>query len=315
MTIRLIAAPHTPMHSDGSLNLDVVGDQAQRLLDTDVTGAFIGGTTGECQSLTVEERIALADRWVTISQDCKLEVFVHVGHNSQSDAVTLAAHAAEIGADAIAAHAPCFFKPADVEDLIGYCAPIAAKAQDVPFYYYHIPSMTGVSLPTHTFLEQAKSRIPNLAGVKFTDVNLIDFQKCVRVSDGALDVFFGCDEELMAAYALGARGAVGSTYNFAAPLYHRLISDFESGRGDAAKAAQMKSVQMVEAMQRFGYAAACKAVMSFIGIDCGPVRSPLRNLTADQLRELQQQIEALDVLSLDSAEPTPTNEAGVRQRG
>src|SRR3954469_8189210 len=119
--------------------------------------------------------------------------------------------------------APFFFRPGTVQELVDFMAQVAAAAPALPFYYYHIPSMTGVHIPAAEFLRAAADRIPNLAGVKFTFENLMDYAECVRFSGGRFDVLFGRDEMLLAGLSLGAHGAIGSTYNFAAPVYHRII--------------------------------------------------------------------------------------------
>ena len=144
-------------------------------------------------------------------------VIVQVGHNCARDSVALAGHAAGAGADAVSSMAPCYFKPASVDDLVDYLVPIAEASSSIPFYYYDIPSMTGV---THSSLDVLRrgERFPNLAGVKFTNPDLMTFQECVQFEGGKYEIWFGCDEALLAGYALGGRGAVGSTYNFAAPL-------------------------------------------------------------------------------------------------
>src|SRR5689334_4821596 len=105
----LIAATHTPFHSDGSLNLAVVEAQAAHLLQHGITAAFIGGTTGESHSLTLDERRALAERWIEVTRGTKLKVIVHVGGNCLADARALATQAQKIGAAAISALAPSYF--------------------------------------------------------------------------------------------------------------------------------------------------------------------------------------------------------------
>ena len=89
---------------------------------------------------------------------------------------------------------PSFFKPATVNDLVDFCAPIAAQVDPLPFYYYHIPSMTGVRLPMSEFLYDARFRIPNLRGLKFSHDDLVDLQGCVALEKGAYDILFGFDE-------------------------------------------------------------------------------------------------------------------------
>ncbi|MSU28191.1 MAG: N-acetylneuraminate lyase, partial [Pedosphaera sp.] len=86
----LVAATHTPFHTDGSLNLAVVEKQAAHLLANGVRFAFIGGTTGESSSLTLDERCALSVRWMEVVRGSELQVIVHVGANCLADARSLA---------------------------------------------------------------------------------------------------------------------------------------------------------------------------------------------------------------------------------
>jgi N-acetylneuraminate lyase len=290
----LIPACHTPFDRDGGLNLAAVERQASLFRGMGMRGVFIAGTTGEFSSLTIDERKALCERWMEVAGDT-LRVAVHVGSNCQADALELAAHARQSGVAAIAVAPPSYFKPATVKDLVDFCVPIAAVVEPLPFYYYHIPSMTGVRLPMSEFLYDARFRIPNLRGLKFSHDDLVDLQGCVALEKGAFDVLFGFDEALLAGLCLGVRGAVGCTYNFAGRHYLRLIRAFESGDIPAARAAQLEATEMVKTLASFGFLAASKAIMSLIGVDVGPVRAPLRNLTPAQLDELVGKLAAFDV--------------------
>ena len=274
----LIAAPHTPFHADGSIAYDVIPRQAKLLASNGVSGAFICGTTGEGPSLTSEERRKVAEAWVA-ARPAGLSVIVHVGHLSMAEARALAAHAESIGADATATVAPSFFKPAGQAELVGWCAQVAGGAPKLPFYYYTIPSMTGVSLSAADFLAAAESKIPNLAGIKFTFENLMDFSRATAHANGKFNVLFGRDEILLAGLSLGAKGAVGSTYNFAAPLYLRIIEAFQRGDLEAARRDQARAVEFIGVLDRFGGMVAGKTAMKLIGVDCGPVRLPLRAMS------------------------------------
>jgi N-acetylneuraminate lyase len=289
----IVAAPHTPMNTDGSLRLDLVEQQAARLIADKVTGAFICGTTGEGPSLTTDERRCVAERWRAAIGKSPLKLIIHVGHNSLEDARTLARHAQDIGADGFSTLAPSYYKPASTDDLLDYCAPIAAAAPGLPFYFYDIPSMTGVPVSMVDFLRKGGARIPNLAGVKFSNSNLMGLQECLAAEDGRFNILFGSDEMLLGALALGVRGAVGSTYNYAAPLYHKIIAAFERGDWTTARALQLKSVKLVQALLPFGVLASGKALMTLVGVDCGPTRPPVRALSEEQKAKLFRQVEAL----------------------
>jgi len=292
----LVAAPHTPMREDGRIRLNVIPAQAGRLIADGVAGAFICGSTGEGVSLATGERRQIAEQWRKAIGSRTLKLIVHVGHNSIEEAKTLAAHAQECGADAIATMAPGFFKPATVAELVDFCAPIAAAAPGLPFYYYDIPGMSGVSLPMIEFLRQGCDRIPNLAGLKFTNSNFMQLQQCLAFDGGRLNILFGLDEMLLAALVLGVRGAVGSTYNYAAPHYHRIMKAFESGDLATARALQLKSVRLVEILLQYGVVPAGKAIMSLVGIECGPVRAPLTRLSETQRVELLREVNELGIL-------------------
>lgn len=288
----LIAAPFTAMSPDGSLNLGLIEAQARQLAAQGVKGAFICGTTGEGFSLTTEERMQVAERWLAVAPK-SLSVIVHVAHNSLDESQKLAAHAEQLGAYAIASIGPTFFKPAGVDQLVDFCAPVAAAAPSLPFYYYHIPVMTGVYLPMLDFLRVASKRIPNLAGIKFTDENLMSYTQCLNFEDGRYNILFGRDEILLAALALGATGAVGSTYNYMAPIYHKVMEAFKAGDLETARQWQTTSIQIIAVMVRHGGLPAGKAMMKIQGLDCGPVRSPLKNLNAEQFAALQHELAAV----------------------
>ncbi len=289
----LVAATHTPFQADGSLNVAAVERQAAHMIESGVASVFIGGSTGESHSLALEERLALGQRWSEVANNTPLRVVVHVGSNCLADAKTLAAQAERLGASGIAALAPSYFKPRSLELLVDCMAEIAAAAPATPFYFYDIPSMTGVSFPMPDFLEQARDRIPTLAGIKFTNPDLMAYQRCLRADAGAWDIPFGCDEFLLAALALGAKGAVGSTYNFAAPLYRRLIAAFERGDLAAARDEQFRSVKLIQLLMSFGYMGAAKAVMEMLGVPVGPPRLPNGKLTVEQTRQLRDGLETL----------------------
>lgn len=289
----LVAAPFTPFNGDGSVNLEMIGSLAVSLSANKVVGAFICGTTGEGVSMTTVERMEVAERWQgAASKD--LRVIVHVGHTSLGDCCELAAHAQKIGAAAVGCMAPFLFKPSQADQLAEFMAEVAAAAPELPFYYYHIPCVTGVQVLAADFLAAAAERIPNLAGVKFTDENLMDYLACVQFDGGRFDVLFGRDEILLAGLALGAQGAIGSTYNYAAPVYNRMIEAFNRDDLEGAQAEQGRANAMIKVLHRFGGSPAVgKGFMRAIGLDCGPARLPLRTLSEvgiEALREAAEEV-------------------------
>ena len=289
----LVAAPFTPLKPDRSLNLDAIGPYAELLHRNGVVGGFVCGSTGEGVSLTTDERMQVAARW---AQDAPegFRVIVHVGHTSAQECRALAVHAQQVGAWATGAMGPYYFKPRTMDALVGFCAEVAS-AQDLPFYYYHIPVLTGVGLPMIEFLRRAADVIPNLAGIKYTHSDLMDYALCRAFDGGRFDVLFGTDEMLLAALAMGARGAIGSSYNFAAPLYNRIIAAFDEGDLLTARALQMKSIELIRlvASAAGSYHTAAKATMGLLGVECGPLRLPLPTITPSELSALRAGLEEI----------------------
>ena len=146
--------------------------------------------------------------------------------------------------------------------------------------------MTGVSLPMPEFLEKAAARIPTLAGIKFSNPDLASYLLCLRTGS---DIPWGIDEWMLAALATGARGFVGSSYNFAAPLSHRLIAAFKRGDFEAARREQ----QLIALLAHHGYMGAAKAVMGMLGVEVGPARLPNACLSTGQTNSLRTELETL----------------------
>jgi len=288
----LVTAAHTPMHADGSLNLETIDRLADAQAAAGVRGVFVCGTAGEGQSLTVAERKAVAERWRKAAGE-RILVIPHVGANCLADAKELAAHAEAIGADAMAAMAPSFSAPTRADTLADFLAEIAAAAPRTPFYYYHLPSRTHVTVAAAALMRVAADRIPTFAGLKFTDYNLMDFGECVRRAGDRLTVLFGRTEHLLAGLAMGAHGSIGGPYNSCAPLFLRLYRAYRAGDLAAARCAQDKGRTFGIITKRFGGLAALKAVMKMIGLDCGPSRLPLRNLTDEEFAVLRDELRTI----------------------
>lgn len=282
----LVAAAYTPLDSRGRLRLATVAPFVDHLIDTGIDGLYVCGSTGEGMSLTTSERKQVLEAYVKATRG-RVPVVAQVGHNSLAESQELAGHAQALGADALSATCPSYFKVTDSATLVSCMSQIASAASELPFYYYHIPVLTGSTIDMVSFLGQAIEVIPNLVGLKYTDSKLHEFQECVELEDGRWDVVWGCDEMLLGAVATGARGAIGSTYNIAPSLYQRLLSAFATGDVDEARKMQSLSIRLVRTMIRYPFHPAMKAVLAMMGFDFGPCRLPMRQLSdveTDQLR-------------------------------
>ncbi len=286
----LIAASFTPMNADGSINLSAIDKYVELIAQSNISGVFVCGTTGESLSLTTDERKKILEKWVTLANG-RFKVIAHVGSNSLFEAKDLTRHAYETGADAIAAMAPCFFRPGTVKELIDFFAPIAKSAEELPFYFYNMPSMTGVSLPLATFLEEGKKVIPNLVGTKYTHNNLMEMGECIALNNGEFEVLHGYDEILISGLAFGATAGVGSTYNYLPEVYQGIFKAMEEGNLQKARELQMKSIEIVKIIIKYGGGVrGGKAIMNLIGIECGPCRLPISPISQEEYEMLKKDL-------------------------
>ncbi|RFM27476.1 dihydrodipicolinate synthase family protein [Deminuibacter soli] len=288
----LIAAVFTPFHADGSLNKDMIPSLVNKLVNDGVKGIFVCGSNGEGPNMTTAERMEVTEAFIS-AVNKRMLVIVHVGHSSIAESKQLAAHAAAQGADAFASVAAFYFKPLHVQNLVDCMAAIASAAPALPFYYYHIPHLTGVGMDMIEFLTLAGSRIPNLAGLKYTAATIYEYQSCLNAFEGKFDILYGLDELLLPALSVGARAAIGSTYTFAAPLYYKVIAAFDNGDLVAARKHQAYMVEVIRVMLRFPPIPAQKAIMKMLGWDLGPARLPLVTLTDAQYKELYDALNRL----------------------
>ncbi|MGN6133058.1 MAG: dihydrodipicolinate synthase family protein [Aureliella sp.] len=288
----LFAATYTPFDAQGEVNTEPIGGMVDWLLRRHISGLYVCGSTGEGMSLTSDERKRVAAAYVAAANG-RVPVFVQVGHNSLYEARELAKHAQSIGASAVSATCPSYFKISSVDDLVSSMAVVAAGAPELPFYYYHIPSLTGAKLDMVRFLELGRKHMPNLAGIKFTSTEVHEFQACLEFDRRSFEVMWGCDEMLLSALVAGGKAAIGSTYNIASPLYWRMIQAFQRGDVDTARQLQVQAVEMIRMIYAYPFHSAMKTILNRLGFDLGKCRLPQPELSDAQQSELKRRIDSM----------------------
>ncbi len=289
----LVAAAHTPMLADGNVNPNEVDNQARFLAGQGIKLAFITGSTGESAHMQLSERKDIIAAWGEASKKHGIDFITHTGGNSVWDAQELAAYSQEHGAVATSNNAPCYFKPGSLQLLIDCCKHAAAGAPNLPYYYYDIPVLTGVAYNPVKFMELAEKEIPNFAGIKFTNPDLALYMDALNYKNGLYDLPWGVDEWFLGALATGAQGAVGSSFNFAPKLYFDLIDAFNAGDIAKARELQLKSVKMINILASKGYMSAAKTVMGWHGVDLGPARLPMGNISEAAKIDLKNELTAI----------------------
>lgn len=287
----LVAATFTPLTPQGEINLPMIGPYIDYLREKQgVCNVFVNGTTGESMSLSIEERKKLAEEWCQRGQGKLEQVIVHVGCMSVKESQELARHAAQIGADGIAVISPSFFKPKSADTLRMFLQEVASAAQDLPFYFYHLPAFTGVNILARDVLDGIEELIPSFRGVKFSGNDLMDFSLCASFSQPSWSLLYGVDEQLLSALVIGANGAVGSTYNYAGCYVKNLLSAFESRDLDKARAIQLKLQKLLSFAIKTGFDVGVnKQLMCEIsGLSLGPPRLPVEPCSSAHAQSIKQ---------------------------
>jgi N-acetylneuraminate lyase len=270
--LEIWAATPTPFDADGRLDVSVIPEQAAHLAAAGVYGAFVTGTTGEFAALSTEERRRIVEAWAK-TRPRGFGVAAHVGGTDLGQATDLAAHAEEHGVDFIASVAPYYGDAPTIDLLVGHLRTVAAAAPSTPLCYYHIPNMTGVRHRPSDVVARAAAEIPTLRGVKFTDGDLMEYDR-TRASGADVRVYFGRDELLPAGLAFGVEAVIGSLFNGLAPLAHHVVEAFDRGEHAHAFELHRPFRDIATVSERHGGLGFVKELMNALGPDCGRPRTP-----------------------------------------
>lgn len=220
----------TPLAADGKPAYAVMEQLVELFVRQNLDGIYLTGSTGQWPLLTMEERISIMDCVIQAAAG-RIPVMAHIGAVSTEDAVALARCAQRFGADAVSSVAPIYFSHS--EDVVFAHYRIIGQATDLPFYAYHLSSANPSAISAKAYAEKLLS-IPNLAGMKITDVNLYLFGLIQSGTQGRLNLFSGADEVLCQAVASGSVGAIGTFYNLWGPACRQARQAMVEGQVAAA---------------------------------------------------------------------------------
>lgn len=271
----LTSATYTPMARDGALALDVIPGYVDYLISVGMTGMYVCGSTGEGINLSVEEREQTAEAFVRAAKG-RIPVVIQVGTNSITDCERLSAHAQKIGATAISANAPSYFKIGSVDGLAAWTIRIAAAAPKLPFYYYHIPVLTGVAVDLVDYVKKVEGKIACFGGIKYTDTKVYEYQDALLYGAGKYETLWGCDEMFLSALAVGAPGGVGSTFAFLPNTFKQIGELWKAGDIVAAGKTQLRVWHYVKVLNQCGpFHSLQKLLLGKIGFESGVCRMPI----------------------------------------
>lgn len=267
--------------SEGNVSTQATKDFVEYLIGKGVAGLYVGGSSGECIYLSVEERKQTLEAVMEVAKG-RIAIIAHVACNNTKDSQELARHAESLGVDAIAAIPPIYFRLPE-RAIAKYWNDISAAAPNTDFVIYNIPQLAGVALTLSLFDEMLKN--PRVIGVKNSSMPIQDIQMFKRqaaINNKEVVVFNGPDEQFVGGRIIGADGGIGGTYGVMPELFVKLNSLIESGDFENAGKLQDDIDEVIYTMCSANgnmYAVAKAALKKLSGIDLGGVRAPLLNLS------------------------------------
>jgi N-acetylneuraminate lyase len=260
-------------------------------------GLYIGGSTGQWITLTVEERMALAECVVKTAAG-RIPVMVHVGAATTADAVMLARHAERVGADAVSSVAPIYYSHG-ADAIFQHYHHIGA-ATGLPLYVYHLSIVNQTALSPKDYTRRLLE-LPNIAGMKLTDRDMYMLGLIEAYGGKRLRIFSGADEILLSSVLFGAIGAIGTFYNLFGPTCARAWSAFSAGNLAAGQTFMRRFQTAIDEVLASGsvWSFLRAGMMQKYGIDIGMPRPPSGSADkpwddADVERVIQKVDTALD---------------------
>lgn len=262
---------------DGGISEERTRRLARHLVSKGVKGLYVGGSSGECIYLEKEERMLMLE---AVMQEVRGEctVIAHVACNNTAESCQLAAHAAQLGVDAIASIPPIYFRLPDYA-IAAYWNEISAAAPETDFIIYNIPQLAGVALGLELFREMRKN--PRVIGVKNSSMPTQDIQMFKHEGGDNCVVLNGPDEQFVAGRAIGADGGIGGTYGVMPELFLQMDAWIKKGEYDKAQPIQHAVNDIIARMCSCHgnlYAVMKKIIEIREGISLGSVRAPLPEL-------------------------------------
>jgi N-acetylneuraminate lyase len=289
----LVSAIITPFDETGAVKETAFRQLVEYQMSAGLHGLFVCGGGGEGVLMSVPERQRIAE--IAVEQVAgRGKVIVHVGALSTRDAVALAQHAEGVGADGVAAIPPLYWGR-DEASIVAFYARLAASVH-VPVYTYHIPAITHIEI-TVPLMERLMTEA-GIAGIKYTDHNLLIVQQLLDCGGGTCKLFYGRDEQILPALLYGAEAGIGSTYTMMPNLFVRLWNQFGSGDLKGASETQNQINRLIRAVIKFPGIAALKAACGLLGLDGGCVRGPNLELTPADRAALESDLKAAGFFDL-----------------
>jgi len=289
----IIPATITPFYQDESINFEALRKIIRYQLDGGVHGIFVIGTTGEFYAMTLDQKRAIIE--TTMEEvNGQVPVYAGTGGISTSEIIALDRMAEDCGVDAVSILTPMFISPSQ-DDLYEHYRIIASETNLPVILYNNVPK-TGVNIAVETV--RRLSEINNIIGIKDSSGNFDLTSEYIRVTrdNPEFHILQGRDTNILAGLTYGATGAIAATANVAPRLVVDIYEKFMSGDSEGALKAQFTLAPLRMAFTLGTFPAVIKESLHMLGIDAGISKMPVRGLTPDEKKTLENILKGMDLL-------------------
>lgn len=279
----VFTAQLTPFDKNDKINDAALEKLIKHNIDMGVSGFYVGGSTAEAFHMSADERKYLLEAVRAVAKD--KTIIAHIGALNQAEAIDLAKHAEKVGADAISSVAPFYYKMTFNEIKDYYYG--VAESVNIPMFVYNFPMNTGVTMTMKEFDQFFEN--DKFLGFKHTSSDFFTLER-VKAKYPEKIALNGFDEMFLGGIAMGADGGIGSTYNFMANKFVRIMDLVKEGNIAEAREIQHDINKVVETLFSIELMPAQKEVLNQLGFDFGNCRKPFRELTTEEKKIIEKEI-------------------------
>ncbi len=273
----------TPFDQNNIINYDAFGKLIDAQIEAGVDAVCVCGTTGESATMSIREHIAAVEFCVK-RVNHRVKVIAGAGSNDTSAAVYLSQHAQDSGADALL-HVTPYYNKASQAGLIKHYEYIADRVE-LPIILYNVPSRTGVSFTAETY--KALSENPKINGVKEASGNFSLLAHTRFLCGEDFYIWSGNDDQVVPMMALGAKGVISVASNIVPKVMVNMSHLCLDNDFAAASQLQIQYMDLIDALFTEVNPIPIKAAMNLLGMEAGPLRLPLCDISEKNLEVLHR---------------------------
>lgn len=283
----------TPYDKDGTVNYQTYTKLAKYVTENGVAGVFVCGTTGEFVNLTLEEREGLLDAALKGVKPGTV-VMNNITAFNLKDVQWLIDMTKEHGVNSVSITAPVFHHY-DAAALIKYFIKIGQMTKGLNYALYNIPGFTHNPI-TPNILKAVKAKCENLFGVKDSSMDYMTFLNYQLAIPKNFEIVTGNDAQVLTSLMAGADGAIIAAANVFPKIASGIYSNFKAGNLAEAKKYQDKVILLREMFRRIMPIMTHKECLKLLGMDMGPARIPMRDLTKEEKQDVAGTLRNLEFL-------------------